>query len=336
MIFVTGGTGLVGSHLIFELLKAGKNVKGISRNISGIEVVKELFSWYDTDFDNVAGNLVWVEGDILDFLVLEKELKGVDEIYHCAAEISFNPADKIPMIRNNVKGTANLVNFALENKVKKFCHVSSVAALGKETESSSVDESTQRVPGSQYSGYSLSKFHSEMEVWRGSVEGLNAVIVNPSIIIGPGRKNSGSQKMFFEINKGLRFYTKGVSGFVDVRDVVTIMIRLMEENVFGERFCINSENLSYDVVLKDIAKSLGVKEPGIEAKPWMLKISVFLDKIRSTILRKQPILTKESAKSSMGKSYFLNNKVIEKLNYKFIPVNKSIQDTAEIFKKRIF
>ena len=333
MIFVTGGTGLVGSHLIFELLKAGKKVKALTRKTSGTQIIKDIFSWNNLEFKAYENNLSWVEGDILDVWTLKDFFTEVEEVYHCAAEISFNPSHKNSMIKNNVEGTANLVNLSIENNIRKFCHISSVSALGRESESSNINESTQRSTDSNFSGYSISKFNSELEVWRGIQEGLNAVIVNPSIILGPGTRISGSLKMFHEVSKGMKFYTDGISGFVDVRDVVSIMMILMEKDISAERFCINSENLSFQYVTNEIAVALDVKPPSIRLKPWVLNAIGVLEKGRSFLFRSDPLVTTETAKSAFNKTYFSNEKIKEFLKYEFIPIKKSIHDTAKIFKQ---
>ena len=193
-----------------------------------------------------------------------------------------------------------------------------------------------RPAGNNYSGYSQSKFYSELEVWRGIKEGLNAVIVNPTIIVGPGKQNSGSQRLFFQVNKGLKITTDGITGFVDVRDVVNIMIKLMNSNISGERFCINSENLSYNHVLGKIAEGQGKKAPDIRVSQSILNIFAYIEKIRSFLLRSTPVITKETAKSAFGKSNYSSEKIINALGYEFIPIDKSISDASEIFRKYIF
>ncbi|NCB09315.1 MAG: NAD-dependent epimerase/dehydratase family protein, partial [Bacteroidia bacterium] len=131
IIFVTGGTGLVGAHLLYQLTAAGKKVKALKRKTSNLQQVLKVFSYYSENHTTLFDQIEWVNGDILDYYSLEEMLAGVTEIYHCAAIVSFDPKERAKMIANNVEGTANLVNAALENGVKKICHVSSVAALGQ-------------------------------------------------------------------------------------------------------------------------------------------------------------------------------------------------------------
>ena len=265
MIFVTGGTGLVGAHLLFELVKKGKNVKALKRETSNTEQVKKTFSYYTQNAEELFNLIDWVNGDLLDYFSLENLLTGVTEIYHCAALVSFRSKDRKKLIANNVEGTSNLVNAALEKNVPRLCHVSSVAALGQLPNGELVTEETNWVPSKKISGYSESKFFSEAEIWRGIEEGLDAVIVNPSIIFGPANWENGSARMFKTLYNGLKFYTSGVTGFVDVKDVVEIMISLMNESNFerckNQRFLINAENLYYRDVFNQIADSLGKARP---------------------------------------------------------------------------
>ncbi len=331
MNFVTGGTGLVGSHLIFDLLQKGEQVRALKRANSNIQFVKKIFSYYNSKADILFNKIEWVEGDILDFYSLKEALIGVDHVYHCAAIVSFNPQQRTQIIEENVTGTANLVNACLEVKIKKFCQVSSIAAIGKSERNEHITEQGQWVNSKNKSAYAISKHLSEMEVWRGIAEGLDAVIVNPSIILGPGNWDSGSSKMFTSIYNGLRFYTKGVVGFVDVRDVSTAMIELIECKISAERFILNSENLSYEYVFKLMAKNLGVKTPDIYARKWMSELGWRLDKFKEIILNKPALITKETARTAHKSSYYSNQKIIDKLNFHFKPIEHSIRDISRLF-----
>jgi len=207
MIFVTGGTGLVGAHLLYELVKDGKKVKALKRETSDLLQVKRTFSFYTDNSEELFNRIEWVNGDLLDYFSFEKLLTGVSVIYHCAAMVSFQAKDRKSMITNNVEGTTNLVNAALEKNVSRICHVSSVAALGRLKNGEPVTENTNWFPSKKVSGYSESKYFSETEIWRGIEEGLDAVIVNPSIIFGPAKWENGSARMFKTIWDGLKFYT---------------------------------------------------------------------------------------------------------------------------------
>jgi len=333
MIFITGATGLLGSHLTLELLKQGKSVCALKRKTSKPEELKEIFSWYVNNPIELYDKIEWINGDLEDYELILEIMAKVDIVYHCAAQVSFNPKDKGLMIENNVNGTASIVNAALEKGVSKLCHVSSVAAFGSSDLTTNVDETTVRQPGRAYSGYSISKYESEFEVWRSINEGLNAVIVNPSIIIGPGNWEKGSQRMFSEVYKGLKYYTKGITGYVDVRDVVKSMITLMDSDVVNERFCITSDNLSYKQVFTSIAKSLNKKEPSTEIKHRLLNLAWHFEKFRSFITGSEPIITKDSAKSAVNTTYYSNKKIINQIGINFIPIEESIKHTAKIFLK---
>jgi len=259
MILVTGGTGLVGSHLLLTLVRRGLHVKALKRKNSDIEVVRKFFLWNSSPEDDLFRRIEWIEGDILDYYSLEAILKNADIIYHCAAVVSFDRRQRSGIIHNNVEGTANLINAALTCGVKRFCHVSSIAALGKNRDGSAVTEDTGWIPSIKNSGYSESKFYSEAEVWRGIEEGLDAVIVNPSVIIGPGNWNTGGCRFFPMIYKGLRFYASGESGYVDVRDVAEAIVMLTNKENFNkaknQRYLLSAENMGYIEFLHMIANA---------------------------------------------------------------------------------
>ncbi len=336
MIFVTGGTGLVGTHLLYELTSKGKKVKALKRKTSNLQQVLKTFSYY-SDSPNKLFNLVeWIDGDILDYFALEKILEGVTEIYHCAAVVSFNPNDRRKMITSNVEGTSNLVNAALEKGVKKICHVSSVAALGRLDDQQLITEETNWVPSKKISGYSESKFFSEAEIWRGIQEGLDAVIVNPSIILGPANWETGSSKMFKTVWDGMKFYTKGITGYVDVKDVAKAMILLMDDSNFelckNQRYLLNSENLSYQNVFFQIADALEKPRPKIHATRLMLELGWRAVKMASLITRKPPLISREIVASSKSVNNFDGSKITRQLNFNYLPISESIRQTASFLK----
>lgn len=328
MILVTGGTGLLGSHLLYSLVNSGKPVRAIKRASSNISEVKTVFSFYSKNSDDLFSKIEWCDADILIPESLDDAFEGVNYVYHCAAMVSFDPKDKAVLIKNNLMGTANIVDACLRFNIKKLVHVSSTAALGKASDNGSVSEEMVWAPDSQNTGYSISKFKSEMEVWRGMEEGLNAVIVNPSVIFGPGFWSKGSSSMFKRIKAGLRFYTTGGTGFVGVNDVVKSMVFLMESDISGERFIINSENLSYQKVFSMIAEAFKVRAPNIEATPFLGGLAWRLDHLKSWFgfLR---AITKEAISAGRNKSSFSNKKIIEKTNIEFDSIEKVIIETAK-------
>jgi len=339
IIFVTGGTGLIGSHLLYGLVSSGRRIKALKRGKSNIRRVERIFSYYSEKPTTLFEKIEWVEGDILDYFTLEKLLENVNEVYHCAATVSFDPKDRNKMMQNNITGTTNIVNASLENKIKKFCHVSSVAAIGSESGNHLINEETGWVFSKKDTGYSESKFFSETEVWRGIEEGLNAIIINPSVVLGPGNWNSGSSKFFFTIRKGMKFYTKGITGFVDVRDVVRAMILLMDDNNFNrcknKRFLLNSENLSYKTLFTMIADNLGKPRPKIYVSNFLLTIAWRAIAFYSRITEKSPAITRETAAASNTVKKFDGSKITRFVDFKYFPVNESVYHTASILKQEM-
>lgn len=331
MNFITGGTGLLGSHLLYDLLNKGEKVRALKRSSSDISQVKKIFSYYSNESTDLFNRIEWVDGDMLDYNSIKDALAGIDHVYHCAAIVSFDPQKRNQIIHDNVDGTAHIVNACIEQQIKKYCQVSSVAAIGRTGLSGSVTEEGKWLDSKNKSAYAISKHLSEMEVWRGIAEGLDAVIVNPSIILGPGKWEEGSSKIFSGIYNGLRFYTKGIMGYVDVRDVSNVMISLMESQVSGNRYIINSENLSYEQVFKMVASDLGVRIPDIYARKWMSELGWRLDRVKEIITGKPALLTKETARASHKKSEFSNQKIIKELDFKFIQPKQSIKDISKIF-----
>ena len=328
---------MVGAHLLYELTLAGKKVKALKRKTSNLQQVLKTFSCYSETPQELFNLIEWVDGDILDYFALEKILEGVTEIYHCAAIVSFDSKERQKMISNNVEGTANLVNAALENKVKKICHVSSVSALGRLDNQQLITEETNWVPSKKISGYSESKFFSEVEIWRGIEEGLDAVIVNPSIIFGPANWETGSAKMFKTVWDGMKFYTKGITGFVDVKDVVRAMMLLMDETNFelakNQRYLLNAENLSYQNVFYQIADAIEKPRPKIYASDFMMDFAWRVLRIVSLITRKPPLISRETAASSRAVNNFDGSKIVKQFNFEYRPISETIQQTAVFLKQ---
>jgi len=333
MILVTGGTGLVGTRLLFDLVADGKQVRAIKRKSSSLVMLEKIFHVLSDRADELLKQIEWVEGDVQDYLSLESAIQGIEQVYHCAAVVSFDPKDKPMMMRINVDGTANLVNAALAAGIKKLCFVSSVAALGRAEENIMIDENGDWTDSKENSAYAKSKYAAEREVWRGVAEGMNAVIVNPSIIIGPGDPHKSSAKLLATAMKGNPFYTEGVNAFVDVRDVSRTMIRLMESEIVNERFIINQGNYSYRHIFNLMAEGFGKKLPRIEVKPWMFEILWRLDKFRSLISGTSPLITRETARTSGKRYLYSNEKICKALGFNFIPIENSIKDNCNWFRQ---
>lgn len=337
MIFVTGGTGLIGSHLLFQLVSAGKKVQSLKRESSDTAKVLKTFSYYSGKPEELFRRIEWVNGDILDYFKLEKLLGNVEEVYHCAAVVSFSRKERKNMIHNNVEGTANMVNAALENGVKKFCHVSSVSALGPNLNGYATDEMTNWVPSKKMTAYSQSKFFSETEIWRGIEEGLDAVIVNPSIVLGPGNWDSGSSQLFKTVYNGLKFYTKGVTGYVDVKDVAQAMVLLMDDSHFetckNQRFLLNSENLSYRDVFFRMADAMNKPRPKYFASKLMLGVAWRAASLVRMLSGGGPEITRETATAAGNVTRFDGSKITRATGFQYLPVFESISQTAAFLKR---
>jgi nucleoside-diphosphate-sugar epimerase len=333
MVVVTGGTGLLGAHLLFDLVQKHDDIRAIKRENSDLEQVKKTFAYYSPNYEEDFEKIVWLNADVTDYFSLEQAFEGADEVYHLAALVSFNPSDQVKMMTINVKGTANVVNAALHCGVKKLCYVSSIAALGTAEEGKEIDEESPWKDSDKTSAYSISKYKAELEVWRGMEEGLQAVIVNPSVIIGPTKWESGSAALFSLIWKGLHFYTGGINGFVYVRDVSSAMIRLMESEINAQRFVLNAENISYKDLFKSIAKYLNKKEAHIAVTRMMSELSWRLFKVQAFFSGKQPTITKDTARSSMKKSRYSAQKIKKVIHIQFHDVDEMIALTAKEFLK---
>jgi dihydroflavonol-4-reductase len=331
MVLVTGATGLLGSHLILKLLEQGQNVKALYRNEKSKLNLDEIFEFYGKS--HLLSQIVWTQGDIIDIPSLTTAFQEVDFVYHCAALISFDRNDVNKIRKINIEGTANIVNFCLDFNIKKLCYVSSIAALGNLKEGENIiDENTEWNPEKTHSDYAISKYGAEMEVWRGQQEGLNIVIVNPGVILGPLFLTQSSGSIYQKIKNGLQFYTKGSTGFVSVIDVVNIMILLMESEIHSERFILISENKSYDKIVFLIADILNVKRPKYYAYKWMTNYAVMMDWCLNIVLGKKRALTRDLASSLYATDLYANNKIVNLLKYQFQSIDDYLNSLKSIKK----
>ena len=323
---VTGATGLVGMHILIDLLSKGEKVKATFTKNSRLENVKKLFKFYNKE--SLFSEIEWVEMDIEDVIQVFDTVKGVDHVYHSAAIVSFLKRDQSKMSNINIKGTANIVNACLENKVKKLGHVSSVAAIGRKGNGDYSEENTW-LESNDNSFYAISKNKAENEIWRGVQEGLQSVIINPGIIIGPSTWHRSSTALFKKINSGLSFYPTGLNGFVDVRDVSNSIIELMKSSFSSERYILVAENLTYESVFKRISKSLNVNPPTYVATPRLMNMVWRIEYLISLVTGKNPKITKETAKTSSQKNFYSNEKIKKQIGYKFNSIENAIENTAK-------
>ena len=331
MILVTGGTGLVGSHLLFKLTQKGHRVRAIYRTKEKIEAVKHVFSYYSENIDDSFSKIEWVEGDITDIPKLTEAFNSITQVYHCAAFISFDPNYYHLLRQINIEGTANVVNLCISNNIDKLCYVSSIAAIGNEPSGKLITEESPWNKDEDHSVYAITKYGAEMEVWRGCQEGLEVFIVNSGVIIGPGFWRFGSGSFFKRIYKGLKYYTTGTTGYVDVNDVANIMILLMEGNIKNERYIVITKNLTFQSFFTKIAKALNVEPPKKKASSLLLQIAWRMDWLRSKIKGKHRRLVRHSVSSIQSITNYDNSKVTRDLNYKFNSVDSAISSTSQHF-----
>lgn len=323
-VFITGATGLVGSFVCRQLLENGHTIRAVKRNSSKMTLLEDI-----------EQRIEWVVGDMNDTEFLEESLEGVEAVIHAAAIISFDKRWEQKMYQTNVLGTADLVNTCLKLDVKKFLHISSVAAIGRKAGQIKLSEA-DRWEGTEFDSiYARSKYLQELEVWRGAQEGLEVKIVNPSVILGPGLWGQGGSTSVFKYAYDEKsFHPEGTVNYVDVRDVSSTVVKLMESDIKGERFILNAGTLSYKEFFGQIAEAFGKKPPQKIVKPWMLKVAVAFEFIRSRITGKEAMITKDTAILSRSNFHFQNDKIKQALNVDFRPIDESLEWSVNELKKK--
>ena len=305
-------------------------MRAIKRHGSSIKETELVFKFLcgKNSHVEIFKRIQWFEADLLDSVSLTDALEGVDEVYHCAALVSFKKSDNNALLKTNVEGTAMLVNLCIERNIKKFGYISSVAALSR-SENGIIDETMPSEEPSFSSFYSRSKFFAEMEVWRGIAEGLKAVIVNPGVILGFGDFNKGSLKMFGTVRKGLPYYPMGSNGYVDGRDIARILVELMQrDDTFGKRYPLVSESIFYKDLFAMIAEGLHVKAPSREAGKFLSYLYYYYSSIASFFMGKSAELTKAMVDTSMKTYNYDSSLIMKTLEYTFIPIQKTIGDAC--------
>ena len=333
MILVTGGTGLIGSHLLFHLISNGNSVRSNYRTKASIKKVHKVFGYYTDDPSHLVEQIDWVQADITDLGGLDSLFDGIEYVYHCAALISFDPKDFKTLERTNVEGTANVVNLSLKYGVKKLCYVSSIGAIGPSTKKKEVTEENEWNEA-KANVYGITKYEAELEVWRGSQEGLSIVIVNPGVVIGPGFWKSGSGTFFTYASKGKKYFIPGGTGFVTINDVILAMTKLMDSNIQTERFILVNENMTYEKLFQKIAPKLGVDPPTKKVSKFMLECFWRWDWVRSYIFGKRRKLSKRVAKGLYHQEYYSNEKIRSELDFSFENMDKAIAFCCEKFMEK--
>jgi len=338
MILVTGGTGLVGSHLLYFLLKEGHTVRSIRRKSSDLKAVQDVFS-FCAETSEIGAHLFhkieWVDADITEIPSLSEAFIGITHVYHAAGFISFKSVDYAKLKKTNIEGTANVVNLCLINNIEKLIHVSSIATLGKEDNGNLISEKKEWNPENDNSVYSISKYGAEMEVWRASQEGLDVVIVNPGVIIGSGHWNSGSGVIFNSVAKGIPFYTTGGIGIVDVEDVVKAMVLLMKSQVVNKSFVLVGKNIYFRELLSEIASNLNKKSSNKKAPKWALMLFSKFDWMFALLLGKGQKLPKSTVHSLYNISFYDSSKIINELSFSFTPHKETLARVAQNYLHKI-
>ncbi|MDZ4793883.1 MAG: SDR family NAD(P)-dependent oxidoreductase [Bacteroidota bacterium] len=330
MVLVTGGTGFLGSYIIQLLVEKGYTVRAIRRSSKlPFWIAKEVFT------HSSAGSVEWVDGDVLDVVALEEAMEGVDTVIHSAAIVSFVKKDRKEMYQVNVEGTANVVNMALEKKVRRFIYISSVAALGRTANGGQVNEEKKWEESKVNTHYAKSKFKAELQVWRGISEGLEAVILNPSTILGYGDWHSSSCAIFKNVYEEFKWFSPGINGFVDVEDVAKAVVMMMESNISEERFIVNGDTWPFKKLQDTIADGFGKKRPHKATTPFLMALAWRIEKLKSLFTGKRPLLTKESAKVAQSQTWFENEKIRTALpGFSFTPLEEVIKKACEKYKSQ--
>ena len=330
MVLVTGGTGLVGSHLLLKLAQQNQSVRALYRKGANLERVKTVFSYYSKNSKSLYETIEWAEADLNDLPKLTLAFKDITHVYHCAAYISFDPSNYKILRATNIKGTANIVNLSIANKVEKLCYVSSVATLGYDADL--ITEETKWEGNQNQSVYAISKYGAEMEVWRASQEGVAAVIVNPGVILGPGFWNSGSGLLFKLAGKKQRYFTNGRTGYVAVNDVAKAMLDLMDSDIKNQRYVLVAENLTYKEILTTVAKSMEIAPPTKLASERMLQFAMVYDWLQSKLLGRKRRLSRALCRALVRDCKFSSKKIKTDLkSFKFTPISEATQQVVQYF-----
>ncbi|OQY95153.1 MAG: 3-beta hydroxysteroid dehydrogenase [Sphingobacteriales bacterium UTBCD1] len=320
MVLVTGGTGFVGSYIIKELVGKNYPVRAIRRS--------NKFPFYLSK--EIRNKVEWADADILDPVALENAMAGVDSVIHAAGVVSFIKKERKNMYMVNVEGTANVVNAALEKNIRRFIHISSVAALGRKENGAHVNEEKKWEEHRSNTHYAKSKYKGELEVWRGMGEGLNAVILNPSTVLGFGDWNNSSCAIFKKVYTGFRWYSNGLNGFVDVEDVARAAALMMESTITEERFIVSGFNWPFRKLQDAIADGFGKKHPSKQATTLLMSLALYGEQLRSYLSKKRPLLTKETVRVAQSKTCFENDKILGALKgFSFTPLEQTIREACK-------
>lgn len=331
MNLVTGATGIIGSHVVLELLKRGQPVVACRQVTSDLTKVKKLFSFYGPDSEALFQNIKWVEVDIRDVYSIEDALEGITTVYHCAGLVSFNKKDRKKLMDINETGTANVVTACLTKKISCLCHISSIGAINNLDHSEALHEGVFWKTSGKESDYAISKYNGERQVWRGIEEGLNAIIVNPGVVLSPGFWDQSSSRLFETCYRGSLFYTTGSTGYVAATDVATVMVELVSKRLYGERYIVIENNYTFQHIFNQIHKNFGKQLPRFKASRTLMRLGRYAENFISFFRVKNPVITSALINSAFNKQTYSNQKVTKALEYPFKPVDQVIATICQAY-----
>jgi dihydroflavonol-4-reductase len=330
---VTGATGILGSHVVLKLLQSNKPVIACKQKDSDLKKAEKLFSYYKKRGEDLFNKIEWRDVDVRDVFSVEEAFEGIDTVYHCAGFVSFNKRDRKKLFKINESGTSNIIAACFQKKIQAFCHVSSIATINNLDYKEPLHENVFWKTSGKECDYALSKYNAEREVWRAMEEGLNALIVNPGVILSPGFWEQSSSKLFNVCYKGNKFYTNGMAGYISARDAAAIMIELTEKKHFANRYILVEDNYTFREILDLISGGFGKQKSSIKAGKSMLQTGRFFDFIASKISGNEQILTSAIVNAALNEQSYLNQKLKRAIDYKFIPVHEEIREICRFFEQ---
>jgi len=323
---ITGANGFLGVHIIHHLLKNGHTVRSIIRPSASLSEFEKVKSYYQLDESQYA-KLSWYKCELYDMVGLQEAIVGADFVLHLAGKISYLKKDLADLLTINKDYTANVVDVAKDAGVRKLLYCSSIAAIAKSGKEDVVRESAEWDDELPHSNYGYTKQLGEIEVWRGIEEGLDAVIINPGIILGYGDWTKGSNNLFGNAQNSFPFYSNGITGWVGVEDVAQIAKELCLSGISGERYIVVSENKSYKEVADTMCAALGTKKPRVEIKGGLYKLAYAIVWLNE-FLGLGGMLSTETVKASVAVNHFDNTKIKEALGFEFAGLQQVIEKAA--------
>ena len=333
MILVTGGTGIVGAHLLLKCVKQNSKVVATYRRKEGLKKIKTLFENLSPENHKHFKTIEWIKAPLNDLTLLNNAFKNIDYVYHCAAKVTLADSNAEKLMKSNVEGTANIVNASIKHKIKKLVYVSSIAAIGADKYITTVDEDSSWNSDQNHTAYAYSKYGAELEVWRGSQEGLNVVIVNPGIILAGELWERSTASLFRDVAKGIKFYPTGSAAVVAVEDVVNVLMKLMKSDVLNERFILVAENISQKELFSKIATSIGIKPPNIPLKKWFLYCAFVFEKIFKIIGIRKNFLSIALIEILTSNQKYEGSKICGAINFHYDNIDETIKRIGTSYRR---